>query len=78
MKSKRKKAVGNPLEVVEELLINLVAKTQEIYEMVFTARQCKTKNEFFTDLAIKHKALQKIGEKTKSVQQFLKTNCDVL
>ena len=49
---RKQKVVGNPMTMVEEEVINLISKTQELYTMVFNARQSTTVKDFFKDLGL--------------------------
>lgn len=62
-KGKKKKKEGNPLTQAEEDLINLVSKTKEIYQMVFSARKSVSTQDFFRDLNNQYEQVQKMSEK---------------
>lgn len=75
-KGKKKKKEGNPLQMAEEELVNLVSKTKEIYQMVFNARSSAGTTEFFKDLNDQFEQSQKMSDKVSATLQFVKTNSD--
>ncbi len=70
-------AIENPLAQIEEELIAAVAKTQELYNMVFHIKNSSSLKEFFLNLSLNNETATRVCEKMGTVQIFVKTNTEI-